>query len=226
MLDILLVEDHTEQAALLRSFLEKDGYETAIADSGEGAIDQLRRHGAKLVLLDIMLPGMDGFAVCSAIRKESNVPIIVLSARSEKEDQMNGFSLGADDYLEKPVDVDILRAKVGALMRRSYQLGQQHMYLSSGGLSINRDKREVICDGILLSLTGKEYDLLLLFIENPGKVLRKEFLFSKIWGVESFSENQTLTVHVKTLRDKIERDPKNPKRIRTIWGIGYQYEEE
>jgi DNA-binding response OmpR family regulator len=223
--DILLVEDQEEQAGLLRSFLEKDGYQVAIVGSGEEAINILRRDGAKLVLLDILLPGMDGFAVCASIRKESNVPIMVLSALSDKEDQMNGFTLGADDYLEKPVDVDILKAKVGALMRRSYLLRQQNMLLVSGGLSIDRDKREVICDGTGLTLTGKEYDLLLLFAENPGKVLRKEYLFAKIWGEESFSENQTLTVHVKTLRDKIEQDPKNPRRIRTVWGIGYQYEE-
>jgi DNA-binding response OmpR family regulator len=226
MPDILLVEDQEEQAGLLRSFLEKDGYHVAMVRSGEAAIDILRRDGAKLVLLDILLPGMDGFAVCTAIRKESNVPIMVLSALSDKEDQMNGLTLGADDYLGKPVDVDILRAKVGALMRRSYQLRQQNMLLVSGGLSVDRDKREVICDGMRLTLTGKEYDLLLLFAENPGKVLRKEYLFAKIWGEESFSENQTLTVHVKTLRDKIEKDPKNPRRIRTVWGIGYQYEEE
>jgi DNA-binding response OmpR family regulator len=225
MPDILLVEDQEEQAGLLCSFLEKDGYHVAIVGSGEEAISILRRDGAKLVLLDILLPGMDGFAVCAAIRKESNVPIMVLSALSDKEDQMNGLTLGADDYLGKPVDVDILRAKVGALMRRSYQIRQQIMLLSSCSLSIDRDKREVICDGMLLALTGKEYDLLLLFAENPGKVLRKEYLFAKIWGEESFSENQTLTVHVKTLRDKIEQDPKNPRRIRTVWGIGYQYEE-
>jgi DNA-binding response OmpR family regulator len=223
--DILLVEDQGEQAGLLCSFLEKDGYQVAIVGSGEEAISILRRDGAKLVLLDILLPGMDGFAVCAAIRKESNVPIMVLSALSDKEDQMNGLTLGADDYLGKPVDVDILRAKVGALMRRSYQLRQQNMLLVSGGLSIDKDKREVICDGMLLALTVKEYDLLLLFAENPGKVLRKEYLFANIWGAESFSENQTLTVHVKTLRDKIEQDPKNPRRIRTVWGIGYQYEE-
>ncbi|MDR0949156.1 MAG: response regulator transcription factor [Lachnospiraceae bacterium] len=225
MVDILLIEDHTEQAQLLARFLAKDGYRIEAITTGEAALSYLRSNGAKLIILDIMLPGIDGFSVCAAIRKESNVPILVLSARMDKEDQMNGFHLGADDYLEKPIDMDILRAKIGALMRRNYSLKQTNMLLHSGALRVNRDNREVQWGDNLLPLTMKEYELLLVFIENPGKTLRKEFLFGKIWGDQSESENQTLTVHVKMLRDKIEKNPKNPQRIKTIWGVGYRYEE-
>lgn len=225
MVDILLVEDNEELRTLIQTFLERDGYAVAAVSSGEEALSCLKKERAKLMLLDIMLPGMDGFALCDKVRKENNIPIIILSARSEKEDKMNGFSLGADDYVEKPVDMDLLLAKIGALMRRNYELKQQNTILHSGGLTIDKDAKQVTLDGKTLSLTVKEYELLLLLAENPGKVLRKEYLFNQIWGVDSFSENQTLTVHIKMLRDKIEEDPKRPERIQTVWGVGYKYEE-
>ncbi len=225
MVDILLVEDNEELQKLIRIFLERGGYAVAAVSSAEEALSCLKEERVKLMLLDIMLPGMDGFAFCDKVRQENNIPIIMLSALSEKEDKMNGFSLGADDYVEKPVDMDILLAKIGALMRRNYELRQQNTVLYSGGLVIDKDAKQVTLDGKLLSMTVKEYELLLLFAENPGKVLRKEYLFNQIWGMDSFSENQTLTVHIKMLRDKIEEDPKQPRRIQTVWGVGYKYEE-
>lgn len=225
MVDILLIEDNEELRNLIKAFLERGGYAVAAVSSGEEALGWLGRERAKLMLLDIMLPGMDGFALCDKVRKENNIPIIILSACTEKEDQMNGFSLGADDYLEKPVDMDILLAKIGALMRRNYELKRQNTVIHSGGLIIDKDAKQVALDGKTLSMTVKEYELLLLFVENPGKVLRKEYLFNRIWGADSFSENQTLTVHIKMLRDKIEKDSRQPKRIQTVWGVGYKYEE-
>lgn len=225
MIDILLVEDQQELNTLMCTFLEKAGYQVKGVCTGEEALQFFRENKAKLVILDVMLPGMDGFAVCSAIREQSSVPILFLSARVEKEAQMNGFLLGADDYVEKPVDMDILLAKVGAFMKRNYDLKQKNTILGSGELSIDKDKRQVFLRHKELTLTGKEYELLLLFVENPGKTLHKDFLFEKIWGMDSFSENQTLTVHIKTLRDKIEEDSKHPKRIQTVWGVGYKYEE-
>lgn len=225
MIDILLVEDQQELNTLMCTFLEKAGYQVKGVCTGEGALQFFKENKAKLVILDVMLPGMDGFAVCSAIREQSSVPILFLSARVEKEAQMNGFLLGADDYVEKPVDMDILLAKVGAFMKRNYDLKQKNTILGSGELSIDKDKRQVFLRHKELTLTGKEYELLLLFMENPGKTLHKDFLFEKIWGMDSFSENQTLTVHIKTLRDKIEEDSKHPKRIQTVWGVGYKYEE-
>lgn len=223
--DILLVEDNKELAELIGAFLEKDGYHVAVRQSGEEALGFLKDHIVKMVLLDIMLPGMDGFGFCADVRKESNVPIIMVSAKADKEDKMNGFAQGADDYLEKPVDIDILRAKVGALMRRNYELKQENRMLYSGAVSIDKQAKQVFFRGKEIALTGKEYELLLLFVENAGKTLSKEYLFGKIWGADSFSENQTLTVHVKMLRDKVEEEPGKPRRIKTVWGVGYRYEE-
>lgn len=225
MTDILLVEDNRELSKLLKLFLEKDGYSMAVQESGEEALCFLSEHKVKMILLDVMLPGMDGFGFCAEVRKTSNTPIIIMSARVEKEDKLNGFVQGADDYLEKPVDVDILRAKVAALMRRNYELKRENTVLHSGTLSIDMDAKRVFIGEKELTLTVKEYELLLVFVRNPGKTLNKEYLFNEIWGIDSFSENQTLTVHIKMLRDKLEDDPKKPKRINTVWGVGYRYEE-
>lgn len=225
MTDILLVEDQQELNKLMCTFLEKAGYQVKGVCTGEEALQFFTEDKAKLVILDVMLPEMDGFAVCSAIREQSSVPILFLSARVEKEAQMNGFLLGADDYVEKPVDMDILLAKVTALMKRNYDLKQKNTILHSGAISIDKDKRQAFLNHNELTLAGKEYELLLLLVENPGKTLHKDFLFEKIWGMDSFSENQTLTVHIKTLRDKIEEDSKRPRRIQTVWGVGYKYEE-
>ncbi len=225
MVDLLLVEDNVELAALICTFLKKDGFSIINVDSGEKALEFLEKDTAKLVLLDIMLPGIDGFTVCSCIRKNHNTPIIIMSAKVDKEDKMNGFTLGADDYIEKPVDVDILSAKVTALMKRNYELKEKRTIINSGAISINKSANEVYLGKKLLNMTSKEFELLLLLVENPGKTLRKDYIFNKIWGADSFSEDQTLTVHIKMLRDKIEEDPRKPKRIVTLWGVGYKYEE-
>jgi DNA-binding response OmpR family regulator len=225
VVDLLLVEDNLELADLICTFLKKDGFSIINAPSGENALEFLEKDVAKIVLLDIMLPGIDGFTVCSSIRKNHNTPIIIMSAKVDKEDKINGFTLGADDYIEKPVDVDILSAKVSALMKRNYELKEKRTIINSGAISINKEANEVYFNGKLLNMTSKEFELLLLLVENPGKTLNKNYLFNKIWGEESFSENQTLTVHIKMLRDKIEENPKKPKRIVTLWGVGYKYEE-
>lgn len=225
MTDILLVEDNRELADLIQTFLKRDGYLVVCRESAEKALAFLAETRVKMILLDIMLPGMDGFGFCRTVRKESNVPIMIMSARVDKEDKMNGFALGADDYLEKPVDIDILRAKIGALWRRNYDIKKESRILCSGAVSIDKDAKRILFHEKELSLTGKEYELLLLLAENPGKTLSKEFLFNRIWGADSFSENQTLTVHIKMLRDKLEEEPKKPKRIITVWGVGYRYEE-
>lgn len=225
MVDILLVEDNLELAGLIKTFLSQDGYLVTIVTSGEEAISFLETQSARLVLLDIMLPGMDGFYVCSKIRETSLIPIVIMSACVSKEDQINGFIQGADDYLEKPVDMDILKAKINALMKRNYELKTKNKILSSGSIHIDLDASCVFLDHTPIPMTGKEYELLTIFAKNPGKTLNKDYLFHQIWGADSFSENQTLTVHIKMLRDKIETDPKNPKRITTVWGVGYKYEE-
>ena len=225
MVDILLVEDHGELNELIRIFLEKDGYLVRGVFWGGEALEYLKTEKVKLVILDVSLPEMDGFAVCASIRESSNVPILFLSARVDKEDKMNGFGQGADDYVEKPVDMDLLCAKVKALMRRNYSLKQENTVIHSGALSIDKEAKQVFLNKREIALTVKEYELLVLLAENPGKTLNKQYLFDQIWGMDSFSENQTLTVHIKMLRDKIEEEPKKPKRIQTVWGIGYKYEE-
>ena len=220
MVDILIVEDNKEISELLADFLKKEGFLVSVAPSGEEAMDKFAKYGARMVLLDIMLPGMDGYAVCSEIRQNSNVPIFILSAKTAKDDKINGLLLGADDYIEKPYDIDILIAKVKGLFARRYSSDE----ISSGNITINKADYKVYKDGELVEMTIKEYELMLLLVENEGKVLTKEFLFGRIWGFDSDSEQQTLTVHITRLRQKIEEDPKSPKRIVTVWGKGYKFE--
>ncbi len=212
MTDVLMVEDERELAGLLRIYMEKAGYTVQWAASGEEALDCLRRDTVKMLLLDITLPGMDGFAVCREVRKTDSVPVLIISARVGKEDQLNGFRLGAV-------------AKIGSLFARAYGASVERDILCSGSLTIDKSARRVYKNGAPVELTVKEYELLLLLAENPGKTLDKDYLFGRIWGTDSFSENQTLTVHIKMLRNKIEEDPRKPLRIRTVWGVGYCYEE-
>lgn len=173
-----------------------------------------------LIVLDIMLPGIDGFAVCRKIREESDTPILIVSAKVDKEDKLNGLILGADDYIEKPYDIDIMLAKIAGIFKRRYAVDE----LIDGDIRVNKVSRTVCRNDIPIEMTVKEFDLLVLLIENKGRILTKEYLFNQIWGSDSFSEQQTLTVHIKRLRQKIEDDPKNPKHIQTVWGVGYKYE--
>ena len=220
MVDILIVEDNPELAGLLCDFLRGENYTVSVADSGEKALKLYEQYGAKLIVLDVMLPGMDGFAVCRKIREESNTPILIVSAKTGKEDKLSGLTLGADDYIEKPYDIDIMLAKIAGIFKRRYAVDE----LSSGDITINRLSRTACKNGSPIEMTTKEFDLLVLLMENKGKTLTKEYLFNRIWGSDSFSEQQTLTVHVKWLRQKIEDDPKKPRKIQTVWGVGYQYE--
>ncbi|MEE1036223.1 MAG: response regulator transcription factor [Oscillospiraceae bacterium] len=220
MTDILIVEDNKELSTLLCDFLRGENYTVSVAESGEKALSLYERYGAKLIVLDIMLPGIDGFAVCKKIREESNTPILIVSAKTGKEDKLSGLILGADDYIEKPYDIDILLAKIAGIFKRRYAVDE----LICGDIRINKLSRTVYKNGTPIDMTAKEYDLLLLLAENKGKTLTKEYLFNQIWGFDSFSEQQTLTVHIKWLRQKIENDPKKPQKIQTVWGVGYQYE--
>jgi DNA-binding response OmpR family regulator len=195
MIDILIVEDNKEIGTLLCDFLKEDGYTVFLAVSGEEALEYINKHTIRLVVLDIMLPGIDGFTVCRKIREENNTPIIIVSAKVEKEDKMNGLVLGADDYM-----------------------------MVDGNLKIDKIRRIACFKDSELTLTSKEFELLLLLAENKGKALKKDWIFNKVWGFDSFSEQQTLTVHIQWLRQKIEEDPKNPLRIKTVWGVGYRFE--
>lgn len=221
MADIIVVEDNEEIGTLLSDFLEVEGYDTYLAVSGEEALAVYEDEGAKLVVLDIMLPGMDGFAICSRIREKDNTPIIIVSAKGTKEDKLNGLMLGADDYMEKPYDIDILLAKINGIFKRRYGADE----LTDGDIRLNRSARTAFFRDEPLVLTGKEFDLLCYLIENKGKVLSKEQIFNEIWGNDSESELQTLTVHIKRLREKLKDGAGGQERIATVWGVGYRYEE-
>ncbi len=220
MTDILIVEDNKELADVLCDFLCEENYTVSVANTGEKALSLYEKYGARLIVLDIMLPGINGFEVCRKIREESNTPILIVSAKTDKEDKLNGLVLGADDYIEKPYDIDIMLAKIAGIFKRRYALDE----IVEREIRINKVDSTVYKNNVPLEMTAKEFDLLLLLIENKGKPLTKEYLFNQIWGMDSFSEQQTLTVHIKWLREKIEDDPKNPKRILTVWGVGYKYE--
>ena len=221
MVDILLVEDNNELSGLLCEFLRAENYTVSIADNGEKAVSLYEKYGARLVLLDINLPGMDGFTVCERIRAKDNVPIIILTARSDKDDKLNGIILGADDYIEKPYDIDILLAKIKGIFCRRLALD----VIKDNDITINTSDQSVKIGESYVQVTSKEFELLKLLMTSKGQTLTKEFIFNRIWGSDSESEPQTLTVHIKWLREKIEKDPKNPRRILTVWGKGYRWGE-
>lgn len=220
MLDILIVEDNEEIGILLCDFLRRENYTVSVAQTGEKALELYGRYGAKLIVLDIMLPGIDGFAVCSKIRESSNTHILIASARTEKEDKLKGLNIGADDYIEKPYDIDILLAKIKGIFKRKYAREE----ISEGDLKLNVVNRTLSVKDKSVSVTEKEFELLKLLIENKNTTLKKEYIFNTIWGSDSDSELQTLTVHIKWLREKVEEEPKKPKHIITVWGVGYRFE--
>ena len=220
MYDILLIEDNLELANLLKTLFLGKGFSLCHKSCGEEALLWLENNKPQLVLLDIMLSEMDGFAVCKKIRTEKSIPIFIISAKSTKNDQLLGFELGADDYIEKPIDFDILAAKIGAFLKK-----KENEVIETKTIRMEISSHKVYLKNELLDLNLKEYELLKLFLQNIGKTLYKSYLFGKIWGEDSFSEEQTLTVHIKMLRSKIEDDPKNPQKIITVWGVGYRYEE-
>ncbi len=221
MTDILIIEDNKDITDILRDFLKMEGYSVEVCNTGEQGIAFFEQENARLVILDIMLQGMDGFSVCKNIRERSNTPVLIISAKTEKEDKLNGLILGADDYIEKPYDIDILIAKIQGIFKRRYQSSE----LISGDIKLDKQRRIVYRKEKTITMTTKEFELLQFFMENSGKTLSKELIFNKIWGIDSFSEPQTLTVHIKWLREKIEEQPKAPKHILTVWGVGYRFEE-
>ncbi|MBQ4363339.1 MAG: response regulator transcription factor [Oscillospiraceae bacterium] len=219
MIDILIVEDNTELSALLCDFLRAEGYTVSTAENGEKALSLFERYGARLVVLDINLPDINGFTVCSKLRQQADTPILIVSCRTERQDKLDGYKLGADDYIEKPYDIDILIAKIKGIFKRRYKEDT----LSADGVVLNLADRTAIIDGKPVDLSAKEFDLLALLIENRGKALKKEYLFNTVWGSDSESEQQTLHVHINKLRTKLGDDSKNAKRIVTVWGVGYKF---
>ena len=224
MIDILIVEDNKELREVIERFLIHEGYQTRCTGNGSDALQILRREDVRLLLVDIMLPDMDGFHICEEARKNGNLPIMIMSARTQTDDKILGYDLGADDYVEKPFPMSLLLAKVKALLRRGYEMKEEIRILKDRDLEIDLVKRRVTRDKEVLSLSIKEYELLVLLMKHAHTTLNKEYIFSIIWSDSCESELSTLTTHVNTLREKIEENPRHPKRLLTVWGVGYRYE--
>lgn len=225
---ILIVEDDKNIAELERDYLSANGYETDMVFDGIGAINNLSDVNYSLILLDIMLPGIDGFETCRRIRKKSDIPILFVSAKKEDIDKIKGLWLGADDYIIKPFSPSELVARVHAHIARYERLtakgeGKEHDFISIGNLKIDNKARRVFINELEVNLTNKEFDLLLFLASNPNTVFNKDTLFNKIWGLDAFGETSTVTVHINRIREKIEDDSANPQYIETVWGVGYRF---
>jgi DNA-binding response OmpR family regulator len=214
---ILLVEDEPSVGELVRGYLQRDGYRVIWVRSGEDALAELERHPVKLVLLDIGLPGMDGFEVCRVMRTRSRVPILMLTARDEEPDRIVGLEVGADDYLTKPFSPRELVARMKAIFRRT-EPQEQHTRLELGDVLLDRESHDVTVDGRPVELTAKEFDLLAFFMSNTGVVVSRDLLLDRVWGQEYPGGTRTVDVHVAQLRRKLGR----PDLIRTLRGTGYK----
>jgi len=220
---ILIVEDDAEIAALERDYLQMAGFDVALAPDGIAGL--MAAKGADLVVLDIMLPVMDGFAVLKELRASSDIPVILLSARGEDIDKIRGLGLGADDYMQKPFSPGELVARVQAHLSRFERLTSKarNPKLAARGIELDREDRRVFVRGKERSLTPKEFDILLFLMENPNHVYSKDELFERVWGLEALGAGDTVVVHVKRLREKIEPDPQSPQYVETVWGAGYRF---
>ena len=225
MTDILIIEDDEELRGLLCDFLEAEGYRVTGAATAEQGIEHLEGEPVRIILLDLMLPGIDGFTACSAIREHKDIPIIMMSARGDDESKLTGYKLGADDYLEKPVSVPILSAKVKALIHRSETYADTGEVINCGTVSVDTGKRQVYKNGKPCEIRGKLYDLLLFMVRNSGRLLLKDELYDAVWG-DAFVEPSTLNVHIRWLRERLEDEPDSPRIIKTVWRKGYIFGED
>lgn len=226
---ILIVEDDREINRLIATTMEKEGYGVISAFTGWEAVSALDSAPYQLVILDLMLPGLDGYEVLRRIREKGNVPVLILSAKSDEVDKVLGLGLGADDYLTKPFSIAELVARVKAQLRRYLYLNEAHdasreepRVLRCRDLELNPATYEVRVGGQTKSLTAKEFELLKLFLANPGRVFTKQQIFRAVWREDYLSDENTVMVHIRRLRTKIEPDPSHPTYIQTVWGIGYK----
>ena len=216
---VLLIEDETDIADLLRLFFEKEGFRFVHADSGEAGLERMQERAARVVLLDIGLPGMDGLEVCRKIRSGSDVPIIMLTARDAEIDKVVGLEIGADDYVTKPFSPRELLARVRAVLRRSEEKASPPHTIEADGFIVDGGRREVVMpDGTIVRPTAREFDLLWYLAEHSGLVLSRGQILEAVWGYDYFGETRTVDVHVRQLRKKLEAIP-----IETVWGVGYRF---
>ena len=222
MAKILVVDDEQVLVKGIKFNLEHEGYQVEVGCDGEQAVDLAREGSFDLILLDLMMPKLDGFEACMRIREFSAVPIIMLTAKGEDMDKLMGFECGADDYITKPFNLLELKARVRALLRRSGASEQrQSSILEAGHIRLDAGQRSAWRDGVEVELTAKEFDLMELLLRNPGRVYSRENLLNVVWGYEYIGDYRTVDVHVRRLREKLELDPANPEYIRTKWGVGY-----
>ncbi|MBR5452186.1 MAG: response regulator transcription factor [Clostridia bacterium] len=224
MYKVLIVDDDVNICELLKIYLEKNGFETAIVNDGLSAIQYAESKNPDIILLDIMLPGVDGWQVCREIRKKSDVPIIMLTAKGETFDRVLGLELGADDYIPKPFDTKEVVARVKAVLRRSTTPKEpQQKVVTFDKLSINITSYELIVDGKQIDTPPKELELIYHLASNPGRVYTRNQLLDEVWGFDYFGDSRTVDVHVKRLREKLE-NVSDEWELKTVWGVGYKFD--
>jgi DNA-binding response OmpR family regulator len=223
MTTVLVVDDEPIVRDVVVRYLRNEGFETIEAGDGDTARELIERRAPQLVVLDVMLPGTDGLALCRWIRERGELPVIMLTARGEEADRIVGLELGADDYVTKPFSPRELTARVRTVLRRSGSAETGVERLAFAGLELDARTREVHLDGRELRLTAKEFDLLFFLASNPRQVFTRDQLMDRVWGYEAALDTGTVTVHVRRLRSKIERDPANPRHLETVWGVGYRF---
>ena len=224
MTRVLVVEDVESYSDALAYVLRKEGFEVAVAQTGPEALADFERHGADIVLLDLMLPGLPGTEVCRQLRQVSNVPVIMVSAKDAEVDKVVGLELGADDYVTKPYSPRELVARIRAVLRRGQDTDLAPTTLESGRVRMDVERHVVSVNGDEIRLPLKEFELLEMFLRNTGRVLTRGQLIDRVWGADYVGDTKTLDVHVKRLRAKIEPDPANPRFLVTVRGLGYKYE--
>ena len=226
MSHVLVVDDDATVREVVLSYLRAEGYDVSEAADGETALSMVGHERPDLVVLDVMLPGVDGLEVIRRIRSGGDLPVIMLTALGSEEDRVVGLELGADDYLTKPFSPRELVLRIGSVLRRAGESTSPDLeVLEDGGLLIDGPRRQVTLDGVPLSLTMREFDLLRFFVGHPGVAFTRVELLEKVWGW-SFGDQSTVTVHVRRLREKVEKDPTSPARLQTVWGVGYRWERE
>lgn len=222
---ILIVEDDADIAAIERDYLELGGYAVTIAPDGTTGLDAALHQPFDLILLDVMLPGIDGFAICKRVRAEKDIPILMVTARGEDVDKIRGLGFGADDYIEKPFSPSVLVARVKAHLAQYARLKpctDTPKSITVGSLTVDPAARRITKNGVELPLKNKEYELLFFLMRHPEQVFSREDLYELIWGLESMGDNITVAVHINRLREKIEDAPADPKLLQTVWGVGYR----
>ena len=226
---VLVVDDDREIAGAIQKLLSRESYSVLVAYDGLEALDMLTQNRVQLILLDVMMPRMDGLSATLQIRQSRNIPIIILSAKSEDSDKVLGLSMGADDYVTKPFNPPELIARVRSQLRRYMLLGdvtaeQRTSQLTSGGLSLDMEAKQLLVDGEPTRLTATEYRIVELLMQHMGRVFSAEEIYERVWNEEAFAVENTVMVHIRRIREKIEINPKEPKYLKVVWGIGYKIE--